>query len=244
MPRYGHTIDAILKALGPDEDAPTPEKVRGQWSRFYPEQWRKRWLAPHDDSPTSPAFLSTQERQLSVSRDELFDLGQQINSEDDAVAFYVAVCAWGAGPSARDTSRRVKVLMQPDAPQRLYEGLTQVDLTEPVDGYRAFNAVAVKKIKGLGPAYFTKLLHFRVGRPDTSGKKYPLILDSRVAKALGWSKTTDWTSSEYSTYLDLIDAVHQRWRPDLPADIVEYQLFMSVGTKKPPSITDPRIFGN
>lgn len=230
--------------MGPDEDAPTPEKVRGQWSRFYPEQWRKRWLDPQGDCPTPPAFLSTRERQLSVSRDELFDLGQHINSADDAVAFYVAVCAWGAGASALDTSRRVKALMQPDAPQRLYEGLAQVDLAEPVDSYRAFNAVSLRKIKWLGPAYFTKLLHFRAGRPDASGKQYPLILDSRVAEALGWSKTTGWTSSEYSTYLDLIDAVHQRWRPDLPVDIVEYQLFMSAGTRKPPSIPDPRILGN
>lgn len=119
-----------------------------------------------------------------------------------------------------------------------------MDLAEPVDSYRAFNAVSLRKIKWLGPAYFTKLLHFRAGRPDASGKQYPLILDSRVAEALGWSKTTGWTSSEYSTYLDLIDAVHQRWRPDLPVDIVEYQLFMSAGTRKPPSIPDPRILGN
>lgn len=26
MPRHRHTVDAILKALGPYEDAPTPEK--------------------------------------------------------------------------------------------------------------------------------------------------------------------------------------------------------------------------
>ncbi|AZA12266.1 8-oxoguanine DNA glycosylase OGG fold protein [Corynebacterium gerontici] len=52
----------------------------------------------------------------------------------------------------------------------------------------------------------------------------PLILDKRVAQAIGWRKTADWSTGEYSAYLDLVEALHRQWRPDLPTDVIEYTL--------------------
>ncbi|WP_412778880.1 hypothetical protein [Corynebacterium liangguodongii] len=36
-----------------------------------------------------------------MSRQRLFELGESVETEAEAVSFYVAVCSWGAGMSAQ-----------------------------------------------------------------------------------------------------------------------------------------------
>lgn len=77
---------------------------------------------------------------------------------------------------------------------------------ESVDeGYSMFNNYSQARIKYLGPAFFTELLYFPAGRLTPSDIRHPLILNKRVAAALGWRKTYEWRSVEYSQYLDLVE---------------------------------------
>lgn len=181
-------------------------------------------------------MLNRPEGVLSVSRQNLFDLGKSIESETEAVNFYVGVCAWGAGISAQQTYRSILPLHEPGAPQRLLEGLGAGAEGSADEGYAMFHHSGSAKIKGLGPACFTNLLYFAAGRPGPADVRHPLILDKRVAHALGWAKRAGWRTAEYSQYLDLVEQLHARWRPDLPTDVIEYTLFHAERAPDTPSI--------
>lgn len=225
-------LSRALSVLGPPEKAVAPETVWGQTEIFYPERWTKRWPK---DLPL-PEFLERQEKALSVSRQRLFEFGESMDTEEDAVNFYVAVCSWGAGTDAQQTYRCVQPLHQPGAPGKLLEGLKVASTGSADEGYFTFNNYSQARIKYLGPAFFTKLLYFAAGRPTPADTRHPLILDRRVAVALGWTKTSGWSTAEYSDYLDLVEALHERWRPDLPTDVIEYTLFHAGRTPNAPSI--------
>ncbi|MCT1806254.1 8-oxoguanine DNA glycosylase OGG fold protein [Corynebacterium sanguinis] len=225
-------LSRALSVLGPPEKAVAPETVWGQTEIFYPERWTKRWPK---DLPL-PEFLERQEKALSVSRQRLFEFGESIDTPEDAVSFYVAVCSWGTGTDAQQTYRCVQPLHQPGAPGRLLEGLKVAATGSGEEGYFIFDHSGSAKVKGLGPAFFTKLLYFAAGRPAPADTRHPLILDRRVAAALGWTKTSGWRTSEYSQYLDLVEQLQERWRPDLPTDVIEYTLFQAGRGPNVPSI--------
>nr|WP_296134822.1 hypothetical protein [uncultured Corynebacterium sp.] len=42
---------------------------------------------------------------------------------------------------------------------------------------------------------------------------------------MGWTIHSGWRTTEYELYLASVHAALERWRPDLPADAVEYLLF-------------------
>lgn len=225
-------LSRALSVLGPPEKAVAPETVWGQTEIFYPERWTKRW----PEGLSLPWFLEREESALSVSRQRLFELGESVETEEDAVSFYVAVCSWGAGTDAQQTYRCVQPLHQPGAPGKLLEGLRVASTESAVDGYFTFKNYSQARIKYLGPAFFTKLLYFAAGRPTPADTRHPLILDRRVAVALGWTKTSGWRTSEYSHYLDLVEQLQERWRPDLPTDVIEYTLFQAGRAPNVPSI--------
>ncbi|EGV39370.1 hypothetical protein [Corynebacterium glutamicum] len=43
-------------------------------------------------------------------------------------------------------------------------------------------------------------------------------------------------NTEYSRYLDLVEQLHERWRPDLPTDVIEYVLFLAERNLDVPSM--------
>lgn len=225
-------LSVALAVLGSPEEAVSTDTVWGQTEIFYRERWTKRW----PEGLPLPWFLEREESALSVSRQRLFELGESVETEEDAVSFYVAVCSWGAGTSALQTSRSVRPLHEPGAPEKLLEGLRFASSGSGVEGYAMFGHSGPAKIKGLGPAFFTKLLYFAAGRPTPADTRHPLILDRRVAVALGWTKTSGWRTSEYSQYLDLVEQLQERWRPDLPTDVIEYTLFQAGRAPNVPSI--------
>ncbi|WP_087062838.1 8-oxoguanine DNA glycosylase OGG fold protein [Corynebacterium glutamicum] len=225
-------LSAALAVLGSPEEAVSPDNGWGQTEIFYPERWTKRW----PEGLSLPWFLEREESALSVSRQRLFELGDSVETEEDAVSFYVAVCSWGAGTSAQQTYRCAQPLHQPGAPGRLLEGLKVAAAGSAEEGYFTFNHSGPAKIRGLGPAFFTKLLYFAAGRPGPADVRHPLILDKRVAHALGWAKRAGWRTAEYSQYLDLVEQLHARWRPDLPTDVIEYTLFHAERAPDTPSI--------
>src|SRR5699024_1936632 len=118
-------------ALAPAEEAASAERGWAQSSKFFLSHWTSRWpetlpLPPVLDNPNTVGW---------ISRQDLFDLGEPIESETDAVNFYVAVCAWGAGPSAQQTYRSIRPLHEPGAPQRLLEGLRAAAVGSADDEY-------------------------------------------------------------------------------------------------------------
>lgn len=225
-------LNAVLALLGPAEKAPPTEQVWAQSSKVFPAHWKNHW----PDFLPLPPVLDRSEERLSVSRSRLFNLGQSIESEADAVNFYVVVCAWGADGDAQQANRSIRPLREPGAPEHLLEGLRAASERSAEEGYTMFDHSGSAKIKYLGPAFFTKLLYFAAGRPAPADTRHPLILDRRVAVALGWTKTSGWRTSEYSQYLDLVEQLHERWRPDLPTDVIEYTLFQSGRAPNVPSI--------
>jgi hypothetical protein len=51
-----------------------------------------------------------------------------------------------------------------------------------------------------------------------------LILDQKVAKAIGWPSKTWWNVEEYMDYLDLVDQTRRLLDPVPQADCIEYAL--------------------
>ncbi len=225
-------LACLLAALGDPAQAATPAEVWGQTEYFRPETWRRGW----PNGLHLPGFLQRPDKVLKVSRRRLFELGENIDTVEDAVSFYTAVCAWGAGTNGQQTYRCLKPLFDPHAPIKLLHGLQSASASGADGGYALFNHGGPSKIKGLGPAFFTKLLYFAAGQPSPADTRHPLILDSRVAFSLGWKVTGSWPISDYSRYLDLVEQVHKFWRPDLPTDVIEFTLFYAGGIRNAPSI--------
>lgn len=208
------------------------ETVWGQTETFVLDRRTNRW----PEALPLPPVLNRPEPALSVSRQAVFDLGESIESEADAVNFHVAVCALGVGTSPLLKYRSLRPLREPGAPERLLAGLRVAATGSADERYFAFNNHSQAKVKYLGPALFTKLLYFAAGRPTPSDIRHPLILNARVAVALGWTKTSGWRTVEYSGYLDLVKQLDEQWRPDLPTDVIEYTLFRAGRTPTVPSI--------
>ncbi|NKG19892.1 hypothetical protein HED64_04095 [Paeniglutamicibacter sp. ANT13_2] len=168
-----------------------------------------------------------------LTREDLFILGQRINTAADAIEFYVAVCSWGVGNKARDVYRRVAPLRHPDAGKRLLRGIKKLQGPggSAIAGYDAFRSTDTAYLTGLGPAFFTKLLYFAAREPTTDHNGHPLILDQRIAKAIGWPAKTWWSTAEYEDYLAVMDETRRLFDPVPRADRLEYALFSSAAQK-------------
>lgn len=241
-----HTLNTttVLEALGEPAQCPTLEQVRGQEVWFYPRHWLARW----PQGLEIPPFLRQDDDvdvRRAVTRDDLFALAARgISTPSEAVNLYTAVCAWGTGWSTRRVARVIRPLRDLLAPGRLLKGLAAAEACrggkgDPVEVYRQFSSGGQWQIKYLGPAFFTKLMYFAAGAPESpeegtstdhsSSVKQPLILDSRVARALGWSKRWGWRPEQYGEYLEMAEELRDLWSPQVPVDVVEYQLFIAGG---------------
>ncbi|GKV72017.1 hypothetical protein NCCP2145_13980 [Pseudarthrobacter sp. NCCP-2145] len=80
---------------------------------------------------------------------------------------------------------------------------------------------------GFGPAFFTKWLYFAAyDDPERRQGSAPLILDARVANALGWPPTSGrWPSSAYAEYLRTAAKINALWCPSSSQHVIEYALF-------------------
>lgn len=219
-------VERALSILGAKEQAVGSDVVWSQTVNFYPQHWTDRWPAEVEIPPLLANCKADEGR--SVSRKRLFELGESVSTKADALNFYFAVCAWGAGTSALSVSRRIRSLKEPDGSDKIHEALQAVKELDGDKAYSAFNDGSQHRVPYLGPAFFTKLMYFLAGQPSTDNTRHPLILDSLVARALGWSKTSGWKTEEYSLYLDVIEDVHRRWKAKVPTDVIEYMLFQSI----------------
>lgn len=229
LSRTVEEICAVLTAGFPD-GPPADATVRSQGSDFFPEHWRTRWPA----HLTLPASLHSSERQ-HINRSELFAMAEQVSSNDDILNLYVSVCAWGTGTQAQRVVRVVKPLHEDGALDSLQRSFHTARSLNPIEAYRRLKVTGEDRIKGFGPAFFTKWLYFAAyDDPTRTQQLRPLILDKRVTNALGWATTNDrWLSSDYAQYLDTATKINTIWAPHNPHHTIEYALFTIGKTTTP-----------
>lgn len=229
MARNRKTAEQVTELIRSSGGLPSAEEVSSQGFWFYPRHWISKWDVAL--MPQIPNILGDEGRDIRgrkwLARKDLFIMGQSIDTVDDAIEFYVAVCSWGVGNKARDVYRRIPPLMHPDVGERLLLGIKILQGLDgsAMAGYAAFSSPDIAYLKGLGPAFFTKLLYFAAGEPTADKNKLALILDQKVAKSIGWPAKTWWRVDEYRDYLELIDKVQKLLDPCPRADGIEYALF-------------------
>lgn len=164
----------------------------------------------------------------------------------------MASYVWGQGRTAYGP-HRLKGILEGDAVDTaVAQAALALREEDAVAGYRAMQGV----VKGLGPAFFTKLLYFLSLAMASSGVPRALILDRRVARVLrrhaarvgavmglpsaeaiaAWTWSDGgWTPHRYDMYLQWMTAASAQlasagvgW-PDSPSpDLLELALFHGV----------------
>lgn len=225
------TVNEICHVLATryPKGAPDEGVVRGQGFDYLTRHWTDRW--PHTLLPLPEALSNGPERR-HISRSELFTMAGEVSSVESVLNFYVAVCAWGTGTKAQRVARVVKPLYEDGALEALQRSFHAAQSTDPVEAYRRLNVVDMDRVKGFGPAFFTKWLYFAAyDNPDRNEQSVPLILDAKVADALGWPHVTRrWPSSVYAQYLHTAAEINAAWSPSSSRHIIEYALFKIGGT--------------
>lgn len=219
------SVDEICSALAaryPD-GAPDEGVVRGQGFDYLTHHWTDRWPHPLP----LPEILSHGPERGHIRRSELFAMAREVSGPESVLNFYVAVCAWGTGTKAQRVARVVKPLHVPGALEALRRSFHAAQSVDPVQAYRRLNLADMDRIKGFGPAFFTKWLYFAAyDNPDRAEPSVPLILDARVANALGWPPSNRrWPSSAYAQYLLTAAEVNAAWSPGSSRHVIEYALF-------------------
>jgi hypothetical protein len=196
------TVEEICQRLEArfPEGAPADRVVRAQGFDYLTVHWTDRWPA----HLPIPGLLSGPERG-HVSRSDVFAIAADVSSVESVLNLYVAVCAWGTGTKAQRVARVVKPLHEDGAADALRRSFEAARSMDPVEAYRRLNLNDEDRIKGFGPAFFTKWLYFAAyDDPARHERRPPLILDARVANSLGWPPVSGrWPSSAYSEYLEL-----------------------------------------
>lgn len=218
------TLDVVMARLrerfpgGPPGD----ELVRDHRVTFLRSHWSNQL-----PGLSCPVLDSVEER-ITVSRRELFDAARDAETEEGVLDLYVKVAGWGSGTSARSIARCARVLRQNNAVATLSIAREASIAASPVEAYRRMNTRSDLRIKYLGPAFFTKWLYF-TGYDQRELKPAPLILDARVATAIGWKRKWGWRSAAYGEYLEAVEQVRAEWGPGATAHVVEYSLFKAGG---------------
>jgi hypothetical protein len=174
-----------------------------------------------------PALLAEDGRGR-IDRAELFSMAAASpSSPEELLNFYVGICAWGTGTKAQRVARVIKPLNQPGLLEALGRSFKASRNSNPIEAFRRLNTDGEDRVKGFGPAFFTKWLYFAAYDVlKDSGQEVPLILDDKVSKALGWPPITGRrTSGEYRKYLDVATEINTEWCPSEPLHVVEYALF-------------------
>lgn len=163
-----------------------------------------------------------------LARRNLFAIAERAASDPGdpwaAIQLHAAIIFWGA-PPGQSTSRAVKPLADPNAPQHLTEALRTVRGAGAQSAYQAMDRYQRLWVRGLGPAYFTKFLYYAGYQAAKPGMPQPLIMDENVIKALGATTHLPWEANvvDYIRYLDTAKS----WAFDYNTtpDVIERRLF-------------------
>lgn len=202
------------------------EAVLGQAVSFNPQTW-KRWL-PNDLWPDELDLLQGPGKFHRINREDVFRLSADVRTPAQAVRCYVAACVWGTGTGGIGVARRARPLRShDDAGQRILKAITTLREDGAVAAYRRLRKGGDTNLRGLGPAFFTKVLYF-AGWDAAPGPR-PLILDQFVVRAFNeqaevtWRTNWTWTHDQYDWYLNTVAGWASSW--GTTADVVERELF-------------------
>jgi hypothetical protein len=227
-----------------NEDAPLPDdifaKLPGSSAILNHEvsvesdRWRRELTAR--DLPPAQGKLGGAGR-TSVTRQEVFDLGDQTPTVEDAFQLFYYSLAWGLGTRAPRLHQRLDGLAadQKKAGQRLVTAWTLVqDGAPPREAYRTLTTdKGAGRIPWFGPAFSTKFLYFAQG---SAVHPKHVILDQVVSKNLRsdvWPEapTAGWWPETYDRYCGLLgrwaDQASERLNGtrSVRADEIELSLF-------------------
>lgn len=188
---------------------------------------RARWQAALGDRWPDDLALDGH-----LGRSDVFDVARAWRSgQRSTVDVVVASMAWGYGPIGYGPRRTSAILAADPALTRLDAALRplradQLDVGSLVSAYASLMRGRTNWVRGLGPAFVTKLLYF-AGYRRGSDQVQPLILDSVVARRLpaeagtASNRTGGWGSEQW---LDYLRWAHRRADGGEP-DGVEMALF-------------------
>lgn len=225
--------DALLP---PDilANLPGTEAVLGHAVAVDGERWRR---ALSDRGLPLVAGKLADAGRTTVTRREVFDLGDQDPTVDHAFQLLYYALAWGLGTRASRLHQRLDGLAkhQNTAGELLVSAWTSVRNGEPtVEAYRLLTTNrGGGRIPWFGPAFSTKFLYFAQGSTTTPSH---LILDRVVAWNLrrdAWpdAPTAGWWPEAYQRYCTLLShwavqaSEHATVQRTVRADEIELALF-------------------
>ncbi|MEU1868478.1 hypothetical protein [Streptomyces gardneri] len=213
------------------------EYVPARWSGILP--WPDQLL---EQSHTTSAAIS-RAQVVAVAREAV--KGGELS--EALVASYV----WGQGRTGYGPHRLKEILAEPNVSDALAKAGAALREEGAVAAYR----VLCRAVRGLGPAFFTKLLYFLGLAMDAPAAPRALILDQRVARVVrthatrvgletgltsasgvaAWTWSDGgWTPHRYGVYLRWINAAAEQlvssgigW-PESSPDLLELALFDGV----------------
>lgn len=212
-----------------------PSAVQNHSVQVDSDRWQKALHAR--GLPLARGKFATGGR-ITISRAELFGIGQQVPTPDGAMQLLYHALAWGLGMRALWLHLRLNGLAKdPDhAAATLQDSWTAARSAEsPSTVYRTLTTErGGGRIQQLGPAFGTKFMYFAEG---TSPTPRHLILDRVVATKLKklevWpdARTDAWAPGTYESYCQLLKqwAAEATQRldidPQVRADQIEMTLF-------------------
>lgn len=182
-----------------------------------PMAWRRdRWIT---DFPQHSAILEALPDRLG-RHDVRTWCANAATDRSAAEAAYLVTMVWGYGIKGYGRPRTAKVLGNPDAAGRLLVVARTLAEDGAVAAYHRLGTD--QRLRGLGPAFGTKFLHFCQPSDD---RPRALIHDEFVASWLravaGISLSPlSWSTQTYSAYLDLLHG----WAMELDCEPDEAEL--------------------
>lgn len=163
-----------------------------------------------------------------ISRRQIIDIGKD-RSERWLERTALASLMWGYGMQIRryNYMHDLALLFDDDFSERLVECEEALSNGSLPDAYERLIG-----IRGVGPAFFTKLLYF-IGRSDGHPAIYPLILDTLVVESLGWltghrtfARVSYYPLPDSSSYEHYVTSMHG-WAEELSttAECLEFFLW-------------------
>jgi hypothetical protein len=171
--------------------------------RIVPSHWAVV-VGPH-----WPEEIGASDTRTALSRQDLFDLAAR--ADGSWIPLLATTYAWGQGTFGYGPARLRKILESNDhneMDRSLADAVNALRSDGPATGYRVLN----RRVRHLGPAFFTKFL-YAAGEGLALDRPRPLILDQRVAASLRTLTTTlnrqDGLPPDLSAWL----WTHNGWSP-------------------------------
>lgn len=200
---------------------PTDATVRAEAFSYRPADWQRWWPAGLE----RPESVTTSDPLRTIRRSDLYQGAEGLHSPAEAIELYVRMSGWGCETRRYPTWRAVRALSAAGVGERLLASHRLVRTGRTAEAFTRMRRGGEHYVKGFGAAVFTRWLYFSAYDAwDASWGPAPLILDQRVAAAIGYRRWA-WSADEYLYYLNFCEKLQARWCPDEPTHVVEYGLY-------------------